>query len=137
MKLQLELSPLGARVRATVRLINTSDADVIVNGRLLVAPAHTPEAFRELTFEVRGPSGYRNSRLVQVNAGPPRPEDFVTLPPGEAIEREAELTELESLHLPGCYEVRATYTNQTGAERLIRRPWSGTITSEWERVERG
>lgn len=128
--------PLDREVGLVVVLANRGASAAFVNRRLLVAPPGTPDPFHEVTFEVEGPPGYVNRKLAQVNSGRPRPEDFAELAPGDAVEKSFELTRLHSMHLPGKYSVRATYSNSVELEELERRPWIGTATSEWCVVER-
>ena len=141
-RLQLELRvpdgpvPLADDVVVEVVLANRGTTPVLVNGRMLMSPPHTPEPFREVTFEVNGPPGYVNRRLVQVNAGRPRPEQFVELAPGDDLAKAFELTSLDSMNLPGSYDVRATYANTVVDPALPRRPWVGRLSSEWGHVER-
>jgi hypothetical protein len=139
-RLELELRvpdgpvPLGDEVVVEVVLANQGTTPVLVNGRMLMAPPDMPEPFREVTFEVNGPPGYVNRRLVHVNAGRPRPEQFVELAPGDHITKAFELTMLESMNLPGSYDVRATYANTVVDPALPQRPLVGRVSSEWGSV---
>lgn len=130
------LVPLGHEVVVEVVLANRGTTPVLVNGRMLMAPPDMPEPFHEVTFEVNGPPGYVNRRLVHVNAGRPRPEQFVELAPGDHLAKALELTSLESMNLPGSYDVRATYANTVVEPALPQRPWVGRVSSTWGRVER-
>jgi hypothetical protein len=128
--------PVGEDVPISIALANRDSVPLIVNRRLLIAPPSTPKPFREVTFEVQGPPGYVNRKVVQVNSGRPRPEDFAELPAGDTLYKDFELTRMHSMHLPGEYAVRATYTNTTEPEGFQPRPWIGTIMSGWTVVER-
>ena len=120
--------PLANTVVVHLVLANRGDAPVLVNRRLV--------AEHEVTFEVDGPPGYVNRRLVQVNAGRPGREHFVDLEPGAEFVKASELTSLESMDLPGSYAVRATYTNSSDDPALPGRPWTGTLHSAWATLER-
>jgi hypothetical protein len=128
--------PLRDEVVVGVVLANRGTTTVVVNGRMLMAPPHMPEPFREVTFDVNGPPGYVNHRLGQVNAGRPHPEQFLELEPSEHLSKAFRLTSLHSMDLPGCYDVRATYANTVVNPALPRRPWVGRVSSAWGRVER-
>lgn len=128
--------PLDRDVVVKVVLANRSDAPMLVNGRLLAAPRYTPEPFREITFQVNGPSGYVNRKRTHINAGKPGPEHFIELASGDDIVKEFELTNLESLNVPGPYAVKATYGSIVIDPALPRQPWLGTVSSEWSTIER-
>ncbi|HEX2087222.1 MAG TPA: DUF4288 domain-containing protein [Solirubrobacteraceae bacterium] len=120
--------PPGEDVVVTVALVNRGSEPVVVNRRLLATPEGTPEALRELTFEVRGPAGYVNRTRLHVNAGRAGSEHRVELAPGERVEKPVELTRLHSLHLPGEYAVRATYGRTRSDWRVVRRAADGAAT---------
>jgi hypothetical protein len=126
--------PVGQDVTVTVALVNRGSEPVVVNRRLLLAPAATPPAFREMTFEVQGPPGYANRKLAHVNAGPPRAEHFAELAPGDSVEKSFELTRLHTLHEPGEYSIRATYSNDAEPEGGVA--WVGEVSSDWRVVRR-
>ncbi len=105
------IAPVDAKLDLVVRLTNPLDESVVVNRRLLLLPLGMPERFGELALDVGGPPGYQNVREIHVRTGPPRPEDFVKLAPGEAVERSVPLWRYESLHVPGQYTLSVTYHN--------------------------
>ncbi|QEU97903.1 tetratricopeptide repeat protein [Streptomyces kanamyceticus] len=103
-------APVGTPTTLDVRLGNTGPGTATVNTRLLLVPAGTVGG--ELHLVVVGPPGYRNDAGFRVRAGPPEPEHFVELSPGERAARSWTLENYQSLHLPGDYRLTLTYRNE-------------------------
>jgi hypothetical protein len=103
-------APVGTPTTLEVSLRNPGLRTGTVNARLLLVQAVATGG--ELELRVQGPPGYRNSAGFRVRAGDPGPEDFVDLSPGERVSRSWPLENYQSLHLPGDYQLTATYRNQ-------------------------
>jgi hypothetical protein len=103
-------APAGTPSTLEVSLHNPGPGSCTVNARLLLVPAGT--AGGELELRVQGPPGYRNGVGFRVRAGDPGSEDFADLSPGERVGRCWPLGNYQSLHLPGDYQLTATYRNQ-------------------------
>jgi hypothetical protein len=124
---------VSAPVEALVTLRNQDDQPVLVNRRMLFSTPRNLEREREVTFDIEGPPGYVNTRVVHVHARRPADEHFVLLQPGESVERMYNLAEYNSMHEPGFYVIRASYTNVHHPTR--GRAWTGSIESESVQLE--
>jgi hypothetical protein len=111
----------------TVTLSNEGEEAVLVNGRLAFNAPYAPEPFRELSLAITGADGAEAPFMARINIGFPGDDDFVTLDPGQGIDREIELDsfyELES----GEYTVLASYENQS--DPAGDQAWKGTLSSK-------
>ena len=111
--LALRVSPaeaaVGTRTTLTAALTNTGRAPITVNGRMLLNNVTGPG---EVWIEVQGPRGYRNMRGFRLRAGQASNEHYVSLAPGASTEQSWELTDYQSLHMPGDYVITVTYHNE-------------------------
>jgi uncharacterized protein (DUF58 family) len=108
----------GGPMPLDVTLANASSAPVRVNGRLGVNDDREPAAFREVTFDIRTPSGKRASFRLDVKRGAARPSHIVSLKPHDSVRKTVDLAHYYALHETGTYEARATYASAApGAER--------------------
>ena len=101
----------GRPVPLDMTLTNVSSAPLRVNGRLAVNDDREPAAFREVTFDIRTPSGKRASFRLDIKRGAARPSDLVSLKPHESVRKTADLAHYYVLRETGTYEVRATYAS--------------------------
>ena len=91
-----------------VKAVVVREKDAPVSVETILVPDPGPG---EVWIEVQGPRGYRNMRGFRVRAGAPSNEHFVSLVPGASAERSWELTDYQSLHVPGDYVLALTYHN--------------------------
>lgn len=107
----------GAPIPLDMTLANASPAPVRVNGRLAVNDEREPAAFREVTFDIRTPSGKRASFRLDIKIGAARPSDIVALKPHGSVRKTVDLAHNYALRETGTYEARATYASAApGAE---------------------
>ena len=140
--LVLELSLAKERVEqkepvlATVSLQNQGESPLLVNSRLLMNEPFSLETHHEISFEIAGPPGYEHASTFLINAGRPERKDFRLLKPGEAFSRTFMITDYYSLHMPGIYQLRATYVNANSLTAFGQPAWMGRINSNWVKLER-
>jgi hypothetical protein len=107
----------GGPVPLDMTLTNASPATVRVNRRLAVNDEREPAAFREVTFDVRTPSGKRAPFRLDIKRGAARPSQLVSLKPHGSVRKTVDLARYYALHETGTYEVTATYASAApGAE---------------------
>lgn len=125
----------GQLPEATLRILNAGSETMVINGRMLATPLHTPDSLHEVTWLVTPPDGAVNLKRVRINSGRPGREDFVRLFPGEYIFQSYELSKYFSYKMPGKYKIRARYASTE--EPVINgvRGWSGEIFSNEESFE--
>ena len=108
---------VGRPVPVAMTLTNVSSAPVRVNGRLAVNDDREPAAFREVTFDIRTPSGKHAAFRLDIKRGAARPSDVVSLKPHESVRKTVDLAHYYALRETGTYKVRATYASAApGAE---------------------
>jgi hypothetical protein len=108
---------VGHPVPLAMTLTNGPAAPVRVNGRLAVNDDREPAAFREVTFDIRTPSGKRAPFRLDIKRGAARPSDLVSLKPHESVRKTVDLAHYYAVHETGTYEARATYASTApGAE---------------------
>jgi hypothetical protein len=127
---------LTDQVILSVRLTNRSLEALTICERFLVNDSSAPERARDLSFEIVGPPGYISSYVFHVNAGAPKPEQFLELKPEESVTKRVDLTEYYSLHHPGTYRLRGTYLNATRVDAFGRAAWVGRVGSNWAEFNR-
>jgi hypothetical protein len=139
LKLILELDKkkvaIGNMPEATLRLLNEGQEMIIVNARMLLAPASTPKKLKEVDFMIAGPEDSINLKKFQVNAGPPALENFARLFPGEYIFKTFDLNKYFLYKTPGNYKIMARYNNVISVKVHDRFSWTGTLLSNDEYVE--
>ena len=114
---------VGRPVPLDMTLTNASPSSVRVNGRLAVNDEREPAAFREVTFDIRTPSGKRASFRLDIKRGAAHPSDVVSLKPHDSIKKTVDVAHYYAVHETGTYEMRATYASAApGAE-------NGPVTS--------
>ena len=114
---------VGRPVPLDMTLTNASSAPVRVNRRLAVNDEREPAAFREVTFDIRTPSGKRASFRLDIKRGAAHPSDVVSLKPRGSVRKTVDLARYYAVHETGTYEARATYASAApGSE-------SGPVTS--------
>jgi hypothetical protein len=131
----IRLHPAGEPALA-VSLVNRGERPVAVNKRLLLNNPNSPPQYGELYLSVEGPQGYENLTLYNIRTGPPRPEHFGLLAPGESISETYSLRNYESLHLPGTYKVWVTYRNTVPGSVQGLPVYVGSISSPAVSLER-
>ncbi len=131
--LRLTIKPARATYRIldpmtiALTLENRSSRAVTVNARLSLAdPAVDGCA---VTFALSGPDGAEIPFFHFVNVPPSDREDFVTLAPGQRLEREYDLYSGFSIMRAGVYRVRAQYENQDDGSSFSLSAWTGTLES--------
>ena len=113
---------VGHPVPLAMTLTNASSAPVRVNGRLAVNDEREPAAFREVTFDIRTPSGKRAAFRLDIKRGAARPSDVVSLK-RQSVRKTIDLAHYYVIRETGTYEARATYASAApGSE-------SGPVTS--------
>jgi len=137
---EIEISParssIETSVSLSVALINRSNRPLAVNQRLLLNQPSVPPEYGEIYLSVEGPPGYENLVAYHVRAGPPGPEHFDVLAPGESVSKSYALSKYESLHLPGSYTLWVTYRNTVRASVKGLPLFVGSIASEAVLFER-
>src|SRR6185295_8777795 len=125
----------GEPIKGVVRLRNAGSQSVRVNGRLAINTPYAPEEMRDLAFTVNDPSGSVLDFQLKVNVGAPADDEFKTLPPGEAIEKQFDLARYYDLKQAGAYSVRAEYQNQSEPQSPSGAPiWKGALASPVEHI---
>jgi hypothetical protein len=124
LKLALQLETLS---QVKLSLVNDGQEPLLVNGRLAINAPYSPEPFREIGFVITDQDGAEADFLARINIGFPQDANFITLEPGQAVDREVDLTAYYQLE-PGRYTVVATYENQT--DPSDGQAWKGTVSSQ-------
>ncbi|MDV3310316.1 MAG: hypothetical protein LOY03_16025 [Cyclobacteriaceae bacterium] len=139
LSLHLELDrkkvTLGDLPVATVRLINEGPEVILVNARMLVAPAAHPDNLKELSFFIEGPEGSENLKRFRVNAGRATAENFARLFPGEYIFKTYDLSRYFSYDKTGKYKITAQYGNAVSLSVNNLTSWTGKLVSNEEFFE--
>jgi uncharacterized protein (DUF58 family) len=108
---------VGRPIPLDMTLTNASPAPARVNGRLGVNDDREPAAFREVTFDIRTPSGKRASFRLDIKRGAAHAADVVSLKPHDSVKKTVDLAHYYAVHETGTYEARATYASAVpGAE---------------------
>lgn len=132
LELEIMLDKLAYRSNSPIpiyiKLKNTGETKVLVNGRMAVNYFNAPTALRDITFVLIGPDGEPVSFKAAVNIRPPREEDIVILLPQKTIERIDDIQTLYDMHKIGSYTIYAIYQNTFEADRNPS-TWKGEITS--------
>ena len=102
---------VGRPIPLDMTLANTSPSSVRVNGRLAVNDEREPAAFREVTFDIRTPSGKRASFRLDIKRGAAHASDVVLLKPHDSVRKTVDLARYYAVHETGTYEARATYAS--------------------------
>lgn len=102
-------SRVGTPLALRVTLSNPTGEPQVVIQRLLLNDRGLPG---EVWIDLEGPPGYRNSREYQIRAGRAIPESFISLSPGNGIEKSWALESYYDLDVPGDYRIMATYHNE-------------------------
>jgi hypothetical protein len=105
-----EDAPVGTPTTVVATLRNVASEPLLINRRMLLNREGAPG---EIWLDLSGPEGYRNRRGFRIRVGAAGPEFFVTLAPGESVERSWTLDDYRSLDVPGAYEVAITYHNES------------------------
>lgn len=140
-ELRLTIEPARTSYRVfepmTVRLIleNGFDRTVAVNGRLLLNDPVAPDSERDIIFILVGPDGTELPFQCDVDAIAPQEEDFVSLAPGEYLEREYDLAQSFEVMHAGVYVVVAMYENQDDGGEFGLEAWTGVLESEGLEIE--
>ena len=119
---------LGESITAKVVLKNEGTSSQIVNGRLSLNSAVTPQPFREIAFAIFDPTGAEVGFALKVNRGFPEADDFKELRPGETIEDEYPIHKYYILNKPGKYTIQSIYQNQSDPGDG-REAWKGELKS--------
>ena len=101
----------GTPIPIDMALVNVSSRPERVNTRLAVNDEREPAAFREVTFDVRTPSGKRAAFRLDIKIGAPHADRLVVLEPRRSARRSIDLAKYYAIREPGSYEVRATYAS--------------------------
>lgn len=101
--------PVGVSTEIVATLRNPTATALVVNRRMLL---NRVGAAGEIWLDVKGPDGYRNTVSFFVRAGRAGEEFFVSLAPGEAVEKSWRLNKYQTLRMPGEYLVTLTYHNE-------------------------
>jgi hypothetical protein len=134
----LTLAPIPAEspsvsnggLHCTLVLRNGSDRAMWVNRRMAIGHPLSPPHLREVDFLIQDISGRIAEFAAKVRVGLPRPEDFVELAPGEAVERQFDLALWYALAPGEEYEVQAIYENYFAPENLKDElVWTGRLAS--------
>lgn len=140
LRLVLAVSPttsqVGDDVEATVELANAGTEPVAVNARMALNNVHAPAPYRELTFEIEGPSGKKLPFQAKVRIGAAQPSDVRTLAPGEKLKRVEKLSQFYNLDTPGTYAVRAHYASAPVANAAGQPAWTELVSSDTVKLER-
>jgi hypothetical protein len=119
---------IGEPIDATLILNNQSNTALTINKRMAINPWWMRELW-EVKFDIVFPPGERITATTLINRKEPDKEDFITLPPGEEIERTYILTDYYWMELPGIYEIRVIYHNSDDGRRFGLSAWMGEVTS--------
>lgn len=118
----------GEAIQATLFLRNATNESLLVNKRMAVNLPSAPDAVREVSFLISGPSGQELPLNARINVRLPTEDDFSILSPGQTVQQTRELQSLYSFEESGQYSIYAVYQNMedppSGAEA-----WKGEITS--------
>lgn len=117
-------------------LKNVSSEPQTVNARLAVNDKEAPAPFREVTMRIKTPSGEEAMFRSDLKIGPPGPDDFQGLEPGQSIERTEDIAELYFLDEKGEYEVTVVYENTLSGPSVLDET-SGEIVQEDIGAEKG
>ena len=101
----------GHPIPIGMALANDSPAPVRVNGRLAVNDEREPADFREVTFDVRTPSGKRASFRLDIKRGAALPSEVVSLKPHASVRKTIDLARYFTIRETGTYAVHATYAS--------------------------
>jgi hypothetical protein len=113
----------------TIILENVSSESKTVNSRLAVNDKEAPGPFREVTMRIKMPSGEEAMFRSDLKIGPPGPDDFQGLEPGQSIERTEDIAKLYFLDQRGEYEVTVVYENTESGPSVLDAT-SGQIMQE-------
>jgi len=140
-ELCLTLEPAGAGYRVFESMIvllvleNGFDRTVTVNGRLLLNDPVVPDSERDIVFILLGPDGTELPFQRDVDAIAPQEEDFVSLAPGERLEREYDLSQSSEVMHAGVYVVLAMYENLDDGSEFGLQAWTGRLESNQLEIE--
>jgi hypothetical protein len=90
--------------------------------------AIAPKEVRDITFAMMGPSG-EIIPAFRIQMSPLTPEDFVTLSPGETIEKTLNIQRIYHPTDIGLYSLSAVYQNVMDPGLFSKKAWKGEITS--------
>jgi len=141
--LRLTIKPARATYRIfdpmTIGLIleNGSTRAVTVNARLHLSDPTMSASERAITLALRGPDGAEIPFRRFVNLSRSRYEDFVTLEPGQRLEREYDLYSGLAIMRAGVYHVTARYENQDDGSPFGLSAWTGMLESNELDIEIG
>ncbi len=116
---------IGEPILCTMQLVNTGAVPLTVNGRLLVNWEKDPH---EVLFRIQNQAQQVLPFDAFVNAGPLKEIHFRTLPPGEAIVRQYDLS-VGYLRYSGRYSVMAIYENLSEPSSSTAPLWKGRLDS--------
>ncbi len=129
-------SLLREPVVVEIALRNTSNTAVVVNNRLLLNSAASPETSREIVIWIDGPIGYINLTRFNIRSGAPQKEFFIKLKPNEEVRKSYEITNFNSMHQTGKYSIYAVYNNVYDVKIDGKRAWVGMLKSDNVTIER-
>lgn len=133
-KLELEIEmeklvyPSNSSIPILIRLKNTGNTNIVVNGRMSVNHLGAPKGLQDIAFSVTDPLGEPVAFKASVKISPTDTEDLVILSPGETIEKRDYIETLYDLHIIGSYSIYAIYQNVIESDGN-NSTWKGEITS--------
>lgn len=139
LQLHLELNKnkvtLGHLPEVTLRLYNSGHDEKLINSRMLLVPAHSPDRLKEVEFHFITPKGVVNLKKFAVNRKKSDKNNFARLLPGEYIIRSYDLSKYYSYKAKGRYKITGYYQNQVDLEINNLTSWQGKLQSNEKQFE--
>ena len=110
-------------------LTNPGDRNLFVNGRFAL--------LGDVNFEIQGPDGRLRPYISAVGAWPATQKDVTELKAGGSIWARFDLASPYLVNDPGRYTICARYRSEVERDAAGNDAWTGTLSSECHRFERG
>ncbi|MFV2045084.1 MAG: hypothetical protein ACC700_17845 [Anaerolineales bacterium] len=116
------------QIVALLTIKNVGENEVVINKRMAPNEETAAERLRDIVFSIRGPAGEFLIPKILINVRAPGDSDFVSLSPGESVEKEIVLDKIYAFAQPGAYSVQAIYLNIS--DPSYARAWKGQLSSD-------